>query len=164
MYSETYAHKKISTGKGILYVAAIVLIILVLSVLGNMVAYLTAFGYFDFVIYIIVIIGGVLIVRQGLQDYVYTIKENKLYFERLLGSRNRLLLEVDINDVLWIGRALDMPDSYGKVKLGKATFEKKSHADILLYQKNNKVLGMVFSPTETYKDKLNKLLQNNKHE
>ena len=162
MYSETYAHKKISTGKGILYVAAIVLIILLLSILGNMLAYLTSFGYFDLVIYLIVIVGGVLIIRQGLQDYVYIIQDGQLIFERLIGARNRQLNQVEAEDVLWLGRISEMPNDYGKIKIKKATFEKRTNAYIVLYQRNNKVQGIVFSPTDVYLSRLNDLLKKNK--
>lgn len=152
MYREESAHKKIGTIAGIFITLGIVAIIFCLTFVAAFIGFLLNLPWFQLTAYVVVIIGGFLMIKRYMTDYIYVVGEGKILFGRRIGKREKELFTLPIRDIEKMGPYAEMAGRIEKKKKAKYTFHKKSGSYVLDCGK----IAILFSPTEELLEKLRK--------
>ncbi len=152
MYREESAHKKIGTIAGIFITLGIVAIIFSLTFVAAFIGFLLNLPWFQLTAYVVVIIGGFLMIKRYMTDYIYVVGDGKILFGRRIGKREKELYTVPLRDIEKMGPYEQMAERIEKKKTYRYTFHKKSESYVLDCGKN----AILFSPTEELIRKIGK--------
>ena len=150
---ERLSRKKLSAPLGILVVLGLVAGILVLSAVVFIAADMLGLRlYYQYIVFALLIIIGVLIVRKGLTEYEYTLADDELVVERYIGARGRELLRIRLKSIVSIGQ--DRPEA---VKLQRLTYHaKRRGVTYIVYKLNSEERGAVLSPSSALLELIDK--------
>lgn len=150
MYREESAHKKIGTVAGIFITLGIVAAILGLSFVTAFIGFLLNLPWFQVTAYVIVIVGGFLMVKRYMTDYIYVVGEGKILFGRRIGKREKELSTIPLRNIKKMGAYPEMAGRIAQRKKYKYTFRKKSESYVI----DCGDIAILFSPTEELKEKI----------
>lgn len=106
---ERIKRKQLSFAMGILVVLAVFVGIVLIAAASYVAtqalySYGITIPYFQYAQYIIYIILGVYIVRNYITEYEYTLTDNEISVDRLIGSRKRNLLRLRLNNIISVNK------------------------------------------------------------
>lgn len=104
-------------------------------------------GYIAFLLYVGV---GILVYRGFLLKYSYSLIKDDLVFESLVGNRNRSLVIVPTNKILYLCPLNhEKKDTKTKYKTYRATPNKYSnHIYVLAFDKGDRIHRVIFEPSK----------------
>lgn len=152
MYREESANKKIGAIAGIFITLGIAAAILGLVFITAFIGFLLNLPWFQLVAYVIVIIGGFLMIKRYMTDYIYATGEGKIFFGRRIGKREKELLTLPVRRIEKMGSYQEMAESISGKKIYKYTFYSRKESYVI----DCGDIAILFSPTEELKEKLRK--------
>ncbi|MGI6173914.1 MAG: hypothetical protein ACOYI8_08480 [Christensenellales bacterium] len=141
--------KKPGAGLGLLIVLGLFAGFLALVSVTNYFVQQTGIGQISYLVILAAIAAGIVLMRKFILEYRYTLNESVLYFERLYGRQNRVLAQVPLRQILWIGDREEIAEKI-KEKIENTSDMTLPSCDIphkaLLYRKDKLLLCIVFQP------------------
>ncbi len=153
------ATRKGSDGtRGILLILAIAILIIFMS---------SVVGYFEnkydikgleYIIYVVLIVICYFVVQHFIVQYRYSLFDDELLIEKMLGKRTTPMVDVFIWDIL----SFEKVNSSQKVKVSKSyrLFADSTNKWFLTFKKGEEIFEAVFSPSEEFVAQLNSAISN----
>ncbi len=153
------ATRKGSDGtRGILLILAIAVIIIFMS---------SVIGYFEntygikgleYIIYAVLMVICYFVVQHFLVQYRYSLFDDELLIEKMLGKRVTPVVDVFIWDILSFEKA----NSSEKVKISKAyrLFADSTNKWSITFKKDDEIFEAVFSPSDDFVSQLESAIEN----
>jgi len=114
--TQTIKRPPLSPLKGILLMLLIFLCIVALLLIGQFIAIMTGNGYVSLVPWLLCALFAFWIIKKYLLGFCYTVSNNMVYLERLLGSHRKLLDSFSITSILEFGDADEIRKKYPEIK------------------------------------------------
>lgn len=103
MTTQRVSPKKVKSWQGILMVLAIAALLLVATALVNVLKSRTDPLWGQISVLLLAGLGAYYIMRNFILEFQYTVSEGVLYIERLYGQRTKVMLQVPLSDILFLG-------------------------------------------------------------
>ena len=152
MIRQTLKGRSVSPLKGILTIAGLAVSIVLVSWIERAVAMSTGFQYGAFVVWILVALEAVAIVRMGVMEMAYSVRDGHFIVERVYGQNARPVQDIPLTDILDVGPKDDIFARYGNGQaFDKATMKAVTLPEMAIaYRKEwgNRPSLLVIQPNE----------------
>jgi hypothetical protein len=161
MIRETATRKGSLGYKGLLLIVAIAAVIILMSWLIGYVENALGIHNLEYIIYALLLALGVFVLQHFVTQYRYSLFDDELILEKLLGKRITPVVNVFIWDIL----SFEKNNSSEKVKIAKSysLFTDGSNKWSLTFKKDGEIYEAVFSPSEDFVKQLLSAIDNRQH-
>ena len=161
MIREIATRKGSSGYKGLLLIVAIAVFIIAMSSLVGFIENEYGVKNLEYFIYLILFGLGFFVIQHFITQYRYSLFDDQLIFEKMLGKKIIPIDDVFIWDIL----AFEKYNSSEKVKITKSykLYADNSNKWSLTYKKENEIYEAVFSPSDEFANQLVAAINNRQH-
>ena len=161
MIREIATRKGTSGYKGLLLIIAISVFIVAISSLIGFIENEFGIKHLEYIIYVILLALSFFVIQIFVTQYRYSLFDDELIFEKMLGKRITPVVDIFIWDIL----SFEKNDSSEKVKIVKSykLFADSANKWFLTYKKDNEIYEAVFSPSDEFANQLVSAINNRQH-
>lgn len=161
LYKEMVEHKKHRGIRVILFLGAAVLIINLIILASSLKNIFEEFLFISYVLTPVAALGMAYIWRKYKTRYRYIIIDRELIIEKLNGNKKRTVLNINAKYILGIEKC--KPGTQGKKICRQYNFlcsGKKENAYNCIFQKDNRIYGFYFEPSQELYNRILKISNN----
>lgn len=103
MITQRVSPRKLKPWQGILIVLAIAVLLLAATALVNLLKSRTDPVWGQIAVLLLAGLGAYYIMRNFILEFQYTVSDGVFYLERLYGQRTKVMLQVPLSDILFLG-------------------------------------------------------------
>lgn len=161
MIREIATRKGSSGSKGLLLIIVISVFIIAMSSLVGFVENEFGVKHLEYIIYVILFGLGYFIIQHIITQYRYSLFDDEIIFEKMLGKKITPIANIFIWDILVFEKA----NSSEKVKITKSfkLYADSSNKWSLTYKKGDEIYEAVFSPSNEFANQLIAAINNRQH-
>ena len=161
MIREVASRKGTSGARGLLLIFAIAVFIILLSAFIGFIESAFGIDHLEYFIYAILFALAFYMVQHFVTQYRYSLFDDELILERMLGNRITPVVNVFIWDIL----SFEKLSSTEKVKIAKSykLSADNSNRWALTYKKDGEIYEAVFSPSEEFVSQLLSAIDKRQH-
>lgn len=149
MQRETVKAEERSSLMDVLLVLALLGIILLVVVVANLLQRWTGWNFLSYVAILLVVILGVWVIKNKVQEFRYTLIENELIVERLAGQRAKVLMDLDVLQIEEMGKVVEFQHNRSFDRTRKFCFKMDPTSTYYLICKEGKhTVRVLFNPSE----------------
>ena len=154
------ATRKSSMGyRGLLLIFIITILVLLASSLVGYIQNNFGIRHLEYIVYFMLIAFGVFVIRYFVTQYRYSLFDDQLIIERMLGKR----IDIIVNIYIWDIVSFDEAKKHSKEEKKKMkTFKLYvQHTDkySIIYKKNDETFEAVFNPSQEFISQLNTAIE-----
>jgi len=100
-------------------------------------------------VFIVMVVYCIRLYNRRLVEYRYTLIAHELIFEKMVGGKEKPVLQIDLRHILEFGLVKQYPHNRKIDRTYRFTFQRNSSkAYFLLYEEGNKINRIIFEPSE----------------
>ena len=104
MITQRVSPQKIKPWQGILMILAILALLLLATVAVNLLGRRVEPIWGQLAVLLVTGLGAYALMRNYVLEYQYTVSQGSFYIERLYGQRTKVMLQVPLSDILFLGQ------------------------------------------------------------
>lgn len=161
MIREIATRKETSGYKGLLLIFAMAVFIIAMSSLVGFIENEFGIKHLEYIIYLILFGLGFFVIQYFITQYRYSLFDDELILEKMLGKRITPVANIFIWDIL----SFEKVNSSEKVKIAKSykLYTDNSNKWSMTYNKDNEIYEAIFSPTKEFANQLVAAINNRQH-
>lgn len=154
------ARLRVSIGKSILMVTVITVCVVLMSGIVGYFRNNLGIRNTEYVIYILLIVLGLYIVKKYLTEYRYSLFDDEVIIDRIVGNRVEALLVLRVREIEEHGLLSEMSEDKRQYveRIIKANI-RKIRCHYILFHRNGKRQMLVYNPTDEFAEALKKGLK-----
>ncbi len=158
------ATRKSSAGyKGLLLIAAITIFVIFLSVLIGFIENYFGVKNLEYVIYVLLIGLSFFVIKYYVTQYRYSLFDDELIIERMLGKRIHIIVNVFIWDVVSFRPHVKSDESDKIITKTHKLYVQQANRYSIVYTKDDVTYEAVFSPSEEFVRQLVRAIEQRKN-
>ncbi len=159
MIREIATSKGTSGSKGLILIIAVAVTVILLSMLVGYIQTTFGIAHMEYLIYIGLIILGVVLIRRYITQYRYSLFDDEIIFERIIGKKETPALVLRMWEIKGV-KSLDEVENkdLDERNILRLNVERKD-AWLILYEKDEESNGVIFNPSREFIEQLKKTLK-----
>jgi hypothetical protein len=161
MIREIATRKGSSGYKGLLLIIAITAFVIIMSSLIGMVENATGLDNLEYIIYAMLVVLGFFVIHHFITQYRYSLFDDELIIEQMLGKKITPVVNVFIWDIL----SFEKINSTEKVKIARSykLYADNSNKWSITFKKDCEIYEAVFSPSDEFVGQLKSAIEKRQH-